>query len=109
MPTPSGKTQAKRPLTQKELRAVRRRRRDREKRDRIAQGIRPVWSLPAGQSIRRNYIITLVLVPLALGAGTALRLARLGLPLTGQMIIGAVVWAIVIVFIVWSFHKAFPY
>lgn len=108
MPTTSGKTQAKHPLTAKELRAVRGRRRDREKRERKEQGIRPIWSLPYGQPVRRNYIVILLLGPV-LGASFAVRFANIGLPMPGPAIIGVVVWVLFTAFIVWAFHKAFPY
>ena len=98
----------KRPLTAKELRALRRRRRDREKRDRKKQGIRPIWSLPYGQPVRRNYVLVLLLSPV-LGASIALRIANLGLPMPGPVIIGVVVWVLLTAFVVWAFHKAFPY
>jgi len=106
--TPAGKTQAKRPLTAKELRAVRRRRRDREKRDRKEQGIRPIWSLPHGQPLRRNYILVLLLAPLV-GVSFGVRVANVGLPMPGQVIIAVVVWVLLTGFVAWAFRKAFPY
>ena len=108
VPTPSGKTQAKRPLTAKELRAVRKRRREREKTDRKAEGIRSLWSLPSGQPVRRNYILSLVGC-VFIGMALAFRLSRMGMPAVGAIIIGGVVWAVVTTFVAWSARKAFPY
>jgi hypothetical protein len=108
VPTPANQTKAKRPLTAKELRALRRKRLDREKQSRKAQGIRPIWSLPAGQPVRRNYIITLFFCPVT-GAGVAHRAWSAGAPPTGAIIIGAFVWLLMTSFIAWTFHKHWPY
>jgi hypothetical protein len=108
VPTPANQTKAKRQLTAKELRAVRRKRLDREKQLRKAQGLRPIWSLPAGQPVRRNYIITLLLC-IVLGAGIAHRVWRAGAPLPGAIFLGAVVWLLVTSFVAWSFRKNWPY
>jgi hypothetical protein len=108
VPTTSGKTQAKRPRTAKELRAVRRRRREREKRERKEQGIRPIWSLPAGQPERRNSALLRFLMCPVLGAAIGWRLTRMGLPTPGPIILGVVVWILFTAYVTWSSHKAFP-
>jgi hypothetical protein len=108
VPTVSNQTKNQRPLTAKELRAVRKRRLEREKQSRKAQGIRSIWSLPTGQPVRRNYVIT-QLISLWLGPGIALRCLRDGLPLAGSIIIGGVVCALVTSFVAWSFRRNWPY
>ena len=108
MPTTSNKPQAKRPRTAKELRAIRRKVREREKRDHEALGIRPIWSLPTGQPVRRNYILSQVLCPFA-SAALGLREQSWGVPPVLAVIIAVVFWLCAATFIAWSARKAFPY
>jgi hypothetical protein len=108
VPTSPGKQQVQRPLTSKELRAKRKRIRDRERHQRRAEGIRPIWSLPAGQPVRRNYILSQVLLPFASAAAGA-RTWSYGAPPVLAIIIGAVFWLVFAGFIAWSCRKAWPY
>ena len=90
------------------MRAVRRKRREREKHERKEQGIRPFWALPSDRSVRRGYLFLLLVMCPGLGAAVGWRLALLGVVMPGPIILGSVVWIAITTFIVWAWHKAYP-